>query len=279
MFKRFSNSLLSPKDVAKYSKDSIWYAILLFFILLIMIMIPTFIGISNITFLNHTVENEIKQVFINESIPYEFDDYVLKAKEGNEADFKKIDLGGNFVVIFTTDISKIKVKSDEISLVFAQDGIYAKYYLYEEVLAHYTNYPYLQSLDLSTPGLFNSVDFWDQIFYIVEEVFNTYKPIFIAVVIIMNTFDWLIYLGFFVLLMSVFCRFRTMGLVKFGTIFKMSIYNVTPVVICMIISELFGFALFSYLGYVIGAIYNIITINQVIKEYYDNRNEGVNNGL
>ena len=62
-----------------------------------------------------------------------------------------------------------------------------------------------------------------------------------------------------------FSKFRILGALKFWDLFKIAIYSLTPFVVCSVFSSLFNVGALIYIGYIISAIYNSITINEVLK--------------
>ena len=85
---------------------------------------------------------------------------------------------------------------------------------------------------------------------------------------------WFVWLLIFCLVISLFSKMRVFGALKYWGLYKISIYSLTPFVICSVFSSLFNLGILIYVGYFLSAIYNIITVNEVLKNTYSVRREG-----
>ena len=87
----------------------------------------------------------------------------------------------------------------------------------------------------------------------------------------MYSFIWMFVLA---LIVTMFSKFRVMGALKFWDLYKISIYSLTPFVVCSVFSSLLGVGALIYVGYIVSAIFNGITTNEVLKNTYSVRREG-----
>ena len=63
------------------------------------------------------------------------------------------------------------------------------------------------------------------------------------------------------------------NVLKFSGLFKVSIYNLTPFVFCTIFGSLFGMQLLVYVGYVVSAVYSLISTSKILENMYNTRKE------
>ena len=274
MFRKLSNSLTSPKEVAKYYRESFGKTILFFLILLFFMMIPIVIALITTDFLPYSTKEDIKDTFKDENIPFVIEDGILKHVDGlSEAIYINQEVKP-YEIVFTEKIENYTVKMDEMVIIFTNDGVYLKMAFANAGIVNFSEHEYLKNLDFSDKTVLGSDDFWHNIFSITDKVLDSYKPIYIVGYGFYYLFYWFMWLAIFCLIMAFFSKMRTMGLIKFWELFKMSIYSLTPFVICAVFSSLFNLGFLVYIGYLISAIYNIITVNEIIKNNFATRKEG-----
>lgn len=276
MFKKFSNSLLSPKEVAKYYDESFGKTILYILILVFFIMIPVVLTLSTSDILNKNMENQIQKAFTNEEIPFIIEDGTLK-NVNNDANYVYTNSSiASVKIIITENIENAVAPLDGIAIVLTKDGVYQKvaFITVANQIITYNDFDYLKKLDLSNPNIYSELSFWDNIFSIVGAILNEAKPLYVIVNSIYNLFYWVGMIVFFVLIISFFAKMRIRSYLSFWSLFKISFYSMTPFIICLVFSILFNITILIYIGYLISAIYNVITINEVLKRVYLTRNEG-----
>lgn len=276
MFKKFSNSLLSPKEVAKYYDESFGKTILYILILVFFIMIPVVLTLSTSDILNKNMENQIQKAFTNEEIPFIIEDGTLK-NVNNDANYVYTNSSiASVKIIITENIENAVAPLDGIAIVLTKDGVYQKvaFITVANQIITYNDFDYLKNLDLSNPNIYSELSFWDNIFSIVGAILNEAKPLYVIVNSIYNLFYWVGMIVFFVLIISFFAKMRIRSYLSFWSLFKISFYSMTPFIICLVFSILFNITILIYIGYLISAIYNVITINEVLKRVYLTRNEG-----
>lgn len=274
MFKRFSDSLTSPKLVSKYYRDSFWRTLFYYLLLVVLIMVPTVVNLITSDFLSASTKKEIRKCFIGEEVPFVIEDGILSNIDENSDEIYINNSFGSFSFVFTENEQDYSPDIDRIAIVFGKEGVYLNLSVSNIKLFKYQNYEYLNNIDFSDPSLFSDVDFWDHMFYLTELFIEDAKPTFVTLYSIYYVMYWFVWLLIFCLIISFLSKFRTMNLVSFGKIFKLSIYSLTPFVVCMVLSSLFGIGLLMYIGYGLSAIYNMKTINQLIKDLYEVRKEG-----
>lgn len=276
MFKKFSNSLLSPKEVAKYYDESFGKTILYILILVFFIMIPVVLTLSTSDILNKNMENQIQKAFTNEEIPFIIEDGTLK-NVNNDANYVYTNSSiASVKIIIAENIENAVAPLDGIAIVLTKDGVYQKvaFITVANQIITYNDFDYLKNLDLSNPNIYSELSFWDNIFSIVGAILNEAKPLYVIVNSIYNLFYWVGMIVFFVLIISFFAKMRIRSYLSFWSLFKISFYSMTPFIICLVFSILFNITILIYIGYLISAIYNVITINEVLKRVYLTRNEG-----
>ena len=82
MFKRFSNSLLSPKEVAKYYHEPFIKTFVLLLILVVLFMVPIVLNLLTSNFLTYQNKEDIKSAFKKEVVPFKIEDGIVKNING-----------------------------------------------------------------------------------------------------------------------------------------------------------------------------------------------------
>ncbi len=279
MFRRLSNSLTSPKEVAKYYLESFGKTILFFLILLFFMMIPIIIGLVTTDLLPYSKKDNIRDNFSKEEIPFIIEDGIMKNINGDSNYYYINDSMETYRIIFTENIDTYSVDVNEMALVFCSDGVYLKVAVANSKIVQYSDYDYLKNVNFSNKELIESEIFWIEIYTILDDITDSYKPIYVISYSLYYIIYWFMWLSIFCLIMALFSKMRTMGLIKYWELFKMSIYGLTPFIICSVFATLFNLGFLIYIGYIISAIYNIITVNEIIRNNFSSRREGENNGI
>lgn len=274
MFKRLSNSLLSPKEVSKYYGESFGKTFLFFIIMLLLLMVVTVLNLATTSALSENLKKEIKKSFLKEEIGFVIKDGELFNINNNSEYVYTNKLTETMYISMTEDISKVETPVNGYSIVFTKDGVYVAMPLTYKIF-EYNDYEYLKNIDFSNEDLYSDIKFWDNIFSITGSVLEEYKPTFLVINTLYYFIYWTGWMFAIVLIVSFFTKMRTSTYLSFGSIFKVSIYNLAPFVICLIFATLFNLSFLMYIGSIISMIYNVITINEVMKRLYLNRNEGV----
>lgn len=276
MFKKLSNSLLSPKEVAKYYNESFGKTILFILLLVFFIMIPVVLTLSTADVISENMKKEIKSSFVSEEIPFIIENGELKNVNGEHDNVYINSSITSISFVFTENVSNAVAPINGMAIVFANDGVYQKMSVLTIAtkILTYNDYEYLQQLDFTDGKIFSDINFWDNVFGIANSILNQYKPIYVITNSIYNLFYWLAMIVFFVFVISFFAKMRIRSYLKYWSIFKISFYSMAPFIICLVFSILFNLSFLIYIGYLISAIYNVITINEVLKRVYLTRNEG-----
>ena len=274
MFKKISNSLLSPKEVAKYYHESFWKTSLMFIILLVIMMAPTVAILSTSNFLTYEAKEELKTAFLKEEVPFKIENGNVKHINGNSDEVYINSKFGQYKIVFTEKIENYQASLETVSIILCNDGVYAKLGATSHKFVKFSDYEYFKNIDLSNPELFKELTFWNNVFNVLEEQIKDNKPTYVIVYSIFYTFYGVFNLGFVCLMVAVFAKMRVMQALKFWDLLKISVYSLTPFVICSVFSSLLGMGLLIYVGYIISAIYSLITIGEVLKNTYSVRREG-----
>ena len=273
MLKRLSNSLLSPKEVAKYYGESFGKSLLFLIILLFFLMVVTFVNLFTTNALTEDLKKEIKKSFLKEEIAFVINDGVLSNINNNSDYVYTNKLSETIYIVMTEDITKASSPLNGYSIVFSKDGVYIKLPM-EYKIFEYTEYEYLKNIDFSNPDLLSDIKFWDNIFSITGSVLSEYKTTFLVVNMLYYLIYWTGWMFMIVLVVSFFTKMITSTYLSFGSIFKVTIYNLAPLTVCLIFGTLFNLGFLFYVGSILSMVYNFITINEVLKRLYLNRNEG-----
>lgn len=274
MFKRLSNSLTSPKEVAKYYHESFWKSLIIFLILLVLIMVPIVVNLLTTDFLTYQTKEDLKAAFYKEEIPFKIENGIVKNVNGEE---KEVYINNNFYqykIVITEKLENYVSGIDGIAIVICDDGVYGKVAMASQNFIKFSDYEYFKNVDLSNPSTLKDFDFWNNTFSVIEKLSNESKPMYVIIYSIYYVFYWIVWLSVFCLIISMFSKMRVFGALKYWDLFKISFYSLTPFVICSIFSSLFNLGFLIYVGYLLSAIYNIITVNEVLKNTYSVRREG-----
>lgn len=274
MFKKISNSLVSPKECANYYKESFGKTFLYLLLLVLLMLIPVVLSVSTSQLISDSGENEIRNAFINEDIPFIIVNGELKnINDDNTFVYQNKNLTG--ITFYITENEKnVTSVLDELSIVLGKDKVYVKVTTLAVPIISYTEYDYLTNLDFSDQQLINSFKFWDNIFYIMNNEYNKARPMFVVFSTIIYFFYWLAWLCIFACVLAIFGKMKYGKMIKFSGLFKLSIYNLTPFVFCSLFANIFGMQLLLYLGYLLSAIYSFISQTKTLENMYNIRNEG-----
>ena len=220
----------------------------------------------------NSLKNDLKEAFLGEKIPFVIEDGVLVNIDDNETYVYLNENLETFDIQVTENIDNAKMNLEKMSIVLATDGVYIKYSVMSEKLFEYSKYEYLKNLDLSDVDQLRGNAFWNNIFDILYQELHSIRWFTITVNAINNILYSIMLMLAFTFIITLFSKFRTGGYLKFFGIF--TIYNLTPFIFCLIFSILFNLHFLTYIGYIISAIYNLITISEILKRLYLNRNEG-----
>lgn len=274
MFRKFSNSLVAPKEVAKYYKESFWKSLLFLLVLVLLIMIPTVLNLSTSSFLTENMKVDVKKAFVGEEIPFEIKSGKLENVNGNTEYVYKNETIEMFTFVFTEKIENCPTSLDKFIIAFCEDGVYTKVSTFRDKIFSYTEYKYLQNLDFSNNDIFSDITFWDNMFGITENILNESKPFYIFIYSVFYIFYWIVWMAFFAIIIAFFSKIRTAGYLKYWDLLKLSVYSLSPFVICAVFATLFNMGFLIYLGYIIAAVFNAISVNEVLRNFYGTRKEG-----
>ena len=279
MFRRLSDSLMAPSKIARYYKESFWKTFLFFLFLLLIIMVQNTLALYSSSLLDGNVKKEIRSEFVGEEIPYEIIDGKLVNVNGDVNHYYINNLSTEMNIIFTEDLSNIDNTTPSLNIIFNQDGVYVSASLIAQKIFEYSEFDYLVNLDFSDPNVIRDISFWDNIFNITEITVNNFKPIYMIIGTISNLIYWFAWLIIFMLIIALFSKFKVSGYIKFRDLFKIAVYSLTPLVFCIFFANFLGIKLLLYLGYILAAIFNSITVNEILKNILMIKKEGPQNEL
>lgn len=279
MFRRLSDSLMAPSKIARYYKESFWKTFLFFLFLLLIMMVQNTLALYSSSLLDGNVKKEIRSEFVGEEIPYEIIDGKLVNVNGDVNHYYIKNLSTEMNIIFTEDLSNIDNTTPSLNIIFNQDGVYVSASLIAQKIFEYSEFDYLVNLDFSDPNVIRDISFWDNIFNITEITVNNFKPIYMIIGTISNLIYWFAWLIIFMLIIALFSKFKVSGYIKFRDLFKIAVYSLTPLVFCIFFANFLGIKLLLYLGYILAAIYNSITVNEILKNILMIKKEGPQNEL
>lgn len=279
MFRRLSDSLMAPSKIARYYKESFWKTFLFFLFLLLIMMVQNTLALYSSSLLDGNVKKEIRSEFVGEEIPYEIIDGKLVNVNGDVNHYYIKNLSTEMNIIFTEDLSNIDNTTPSLNIIFNQDGVYVSASLIAQKIFEYSEFDYLVNLDFSDPNVIRDISFWDNIFNITEITVNNFKPIYMIIGTISNLIYWFAWLIIFMLIIALFSKFKVSGYIKFRDLFKIAVYSLTPLVFCIFFANFLGIKFLLYLGYILAAIFNSITVNEILKNILMIKKEGPQNEL
>lgn len=279
MFRRLSDSLMAPSKIARYYKESFWKTFLFFLFLLLIMMVQNTLALYSSSLLDGNVKKEIRSEFVGEEIPYEIIDGKLVNVNGDVNHYYINNLSTEMNIIFTEDLSNIDNTTPSLNIIFNQDGVYISASLIAQKIFEYSEFDYLVNLDFSDPNVIRDISFWDNIFNITEITVNNFKPIYMIIGTISNLIVWFAWLIIFMLIIALFSKFKVSGYIKFRDLFKIAVYSLTPLVFCIFFANFLGIKFLLYLGYILAAIFNSITVNEILKNILMIKKEGPQNEL
>lgn len=271
MFRRLSNGLLSPKDSSEYYNEKFGKTLLYLLLLVILMLIPIVISVSTSSLVSQNGRKEIRKVFTNEEIPFVIENGQLSNKT-SDATYTYVNdslSGINFYV--TEDLKNIDATLTNINIVLGKEEVYVVFSSFAYPVLKYADYAYLNNLDLSDKNIINSLTFWDNIFGIMDNIYDSMRPVIVIVTTIEYFFYWCAWIAILAVILAFFGKMKTGNLLKFSGLFKVSIYNLTPFVFCTIFGNLFGMQLLIYVGYLVSAVYSFISMNKILENMYDTR--------
>lgn len=267
MFERFKASLFQPSKIKYYQDDPKWITTIYFFLLVLIAIIPSLILIFTTDGLDYTDKRIIRNAFRNEEIPYQIVNSQLVKTIPNDEDYFEFYINDNLLIAFTEEESFLSDNSlfaTSIKIVFTKNNVYYSQSLLQMELLKYQDYEYLKNLDFS--GAYqDNPDFWNNIFPIIDEkleLFATGTMISNVIIIFLATIFSMI---LFSLVIAFFQKPRFFGEIKYGILWKLSIYLLTPYILISLFSELYSLPILSLVGGVVTIIYANIMSSSLVK--------------
>lgn len=272
MYKRFRDGLLGPRDVLTYIGDK-WYHVLLQLLLFVILMcIPFVINAFTKNPITHDFESQVKNDLNGAVIPFHTENGVLVKNDGSEVEeftyvynsaLKiRLSISGN-----TADLSDIEILITSDTVYYCFGGIRTKIGTFKDQFLELANF------DFSKLGSYNNTLEWDTLFSCINKNLKEFNKKMLPMSLIMNSVSNLIMILIFTLIMSGSFFIRFSRFLKFGALFKISVYYITPLVVGDIVYNIFAMRIFLYIGVVLSMVYSIIGQNSLIKKIYSNGRE------
>lgn len=265
--KRFSSALFAPKDVLLYRHDPWWKALLVFLGLLFILVTPNIVIASQHQGLNYATKLEIRKVFNGDpTIPFRIVNGVLIHNQSDQTYIYEKNIDSNLKIIMTTaENLPREYTASGISIVFRTNGVYLSQSVFSFPLFAYDDYPSLNGINFNDATKLDDIAFWDTIFQVAEQELIKFRPISLAleiVVIIISSIFSLIVIS---LILAFFQSFQVSTMIRFGELWKLCLYLMAPYAFGNTLAALFNFSLFYYAGFIATTIYAIILGQTILK--------------
>ena len=262
LFNRFISGLIYPRDITSFENDKRGFTFLYFIFLVILMIIPSIISVSMSYDLDYETEVEIKKSFVfGEYIPYEIKDNKLVIKDEITDTINCIEYS-NYNIFFSINPS-FTVPAEyinETNILFFEDGIYLCTPVASTKIIEYKDYQAFEGLDF-TLARSGDDSFWNQAYNLLNDIFNTYRGLFITISIIVIVIQSVLIIVIGSLLLTAFGRFGQANYFSFIKHWQIMIYVMTPLVVGDLFATLFSVRLFYYIGLFMTLIYSF-GINQ-----------------
>lgn len=265
MYRRFKDALVAPANLLNYKNDK-WYIALLYFLFLAIVsIIPSLAMIGNNVELDSKDKLLLRQTLKMVDLPFIInDDYKLESIDNDEKKVVTKEISKELSIIITADPNYKPGFEKSGYVLIGSDGIHFNSYSSVEILS-YKDYESLKGLDFI--GATNDKeDFWKVVFECIdrglEENSLKINTINIIIEFVASIFSLLLLSLIFTLFQG---RFTKQSL-NFGKRFKLVIYMLFPYAISMVLTELFGAAIFFIIGLIITVIYSSKLDIALIKE-------------
>lgn len=263
MYSRLRDGLLSPASVIDYIKDKWGRTILQLLLYALLLSVPTIISVLTYDGLSYDQKLEIRQVFNDETIPFEIVDGKLTSLDKNDNVYKKKVSDLIYVRISLVPNEDIHI-SEAYLISFEEEKVVLSMAGIKTDVLNYNEYNGLRNFDFSKLGDYSNVTEWDVIFNAIRNVAKRYLPYATGILTFSAIMQNALFLIVFALIISLTFRMRFASLLKYNAMLKLGIYYLAPYVICTLISSLMGFGLLYYLGMILSIVYSIIGSNTII---------------
>lgn len=260
MFSRLRDGLLAPTESAKYYGEKFGKFVGYFLVLMLLIFLPFSAKILSEPVLNANLKQEIKKEFYLAGIPFKIEKGRLRSLS---ATLTQEIATENVLFVFNPtgeENDLLLIRSYDVVFVFAEEGIYLEDNI--NALYKYVDYGFAD-LDFSDPQKMGSVKFWDQMFSLLDKVIRRNKARIVSKLFFHFLATGAGEMIFILLVLAGFAKTK-FEFLKFGDLYKVGIYAVTPLAVIKALTEMFDFSLLVYLGYLLTIIYNNFTLNSVI---------------
>ena len=261
MYKRLRDGLFAPKNIIEYIKDKMYMPFLILIVYAILMTIPVIV--SNLTFTGLDYNNKISiaTLFNGDDINFKIENNELININGQaEASYEKA----------LTRLIKVRISESEDKNVnniyvieFGKEGFCVRFSYFKMFEGKYEDYDVLNNIDLTKLSNKNSTE-WDDVFSVVDSIMKDYYQTNVVANIIASIVRYVCYLLVIALLLSLSFVFRFRGYLNYSAMFKMSAYYTAPFALGVVLANLFGLDLFSFIGIVVSVVYTFIGSTSII---------------
>jgi hypothetical protein len=283
MYQRIKAALVNPRKIVDYVNDRLGITIIYLIIFSLLFALPYLLIIKDFgSYFKSAITKDVQK---NEVIEYVICDGKLTSKneeaKTHVLNFENTSMG-YFNIVVGNDLEGISkdLLASTIIIQYAEDGIYftqASLIQTKTKLLDYTND--FVDLSLMKSGDLNSINGFTKY---IDIFLNQYK----SVIYILAFPSILIYsIGEILLttLMSAILLILFFGKygIKFGKIYKITLYCALPTIIGVLLSILFSswpiFGIFKHIGFFATTCFSIIAINELAKRNFIKNKEENNN--
>lgn len=279
MYQRIKASLLNPKKIVEYLNDRIGITIIYVVVFSLLFAIPYLLVIKDVgTTIKSKISKELQQ---KEVIEYTITDGYLKSKVEEEItyvfDFEDSSL--NYItLVIGDDLNKVDSDYLESSIIlqYAHDGIYFCQKSIIETKSKLMDYTKdFVDLSLIKDGDLNSIrETLKYVDLFIEKNKTAIYAIAIPSILVYSAMEILFTTLMSSVLLLIF--FGKHG-IKFGQIYKLTLYCSLPTVLGLLLTILFSslsFAgIFNHIGFFVTTCFAVIAVNELIKQNYLKKNE------
>lgn len=266
IFSRMKDSIFSPNMIYTFKNDKKIFTTLYYFILVILLMIPSLIIIAFNSDIDYTTRVEIRKAFlISEEIPFKISNNTLVATKEGVKEYYNVSYGT--IEIFFSDSEEFNLPSEYLNtsnILIGKDGIYIATPVANMMITSYQDFSSFEGLDFTKAKSYDQ-DFWNKAYDVITLVYSKFKPAIIITSIVLMFFQASFTLLIFSLILTLFARFGDANFLSFAKHWQLMIYTLSAFVIGNMLSILFGIRLFYYIGLIVSLIYSFgINQNSII---------------
>ena len=267
MIKRLKTALFVPTEIINMRVDSFGLVFVYLLLLAFIMMIPASIKVARFDKISFDDRTKIEQAFNGQNVPYTIvNNRLTNVSESLLNDYY---IDDEIMVTFSLKEVDAPLKKTSYRIVFSESGVNLYYYLNGKNISSlpmfkYEEYEELHNINLAHSTSSENYDFWNDIFSVVNKEVKKYIPYVTIGVIIGYTISNLAIMLAIAVLLALVQRIMTRRIISFKENYVIASYALSPMVICGLLSELFGVRLIYMIGIILAVIYNMIASNQLL---------------